>query len=152
VAYQEQVSQIDSKISVLESRKAAAENLGFADNADVLQREIDVLQQQRNQIQTQLSAQNSAAGQTAQARLNDVTTPNPAPDAISAEQKNNVDAEKSGQLSAKVNQAQDPVAVNKQNAAGGTDQKKSEANFVNGRPNTNASSVVSTNATATGKT
>ena len=98
------------------------------------------------------TGQNSAQGQTAQARLNDVTTPNPTPDAISAEQKNNVDAEKSGRLSAKVNQAQDPAAVNKQNAAGGTDQKKSEANFDTGRSNTKASSVVSTNATATGKT
>ena len=98
------------------------------------------------------TGQNSAQGQTAQARLNDVTTPNPAPDAISAEQKNNVDAEKSGQLSAKVNQVQDPTAANKQNAAGGTDQQKSEANFNDGRSNTNASSVVSPNATATGKT
>ena len=69
MAYQEQVSQIDSKISALESRKAAAENLGFSDNAEVLQREIDVLQEQRNQTQTQLSAQNSAAGQTAETKV-----------------------------------------------------------------------------------
>jgi len=128
VAYQEQVSQIDSKISALESRKVAAENLGFTNNAEILQREIDALQEQRNQTQVQLSAQNSAAGQTADAAVENQSAPNQTPAALSAEEKNKLDQAKSGQLSAQVQQSQDATAQSKQNAAG-INQNKSESDF-----------------------
>jgi hypothetical protein len=152
VAYQEQVSQIDSKISALEARKAAAENLGFTDNADVLQREIDVLQEQRNQTQTQLSAQNSAAGQTAEQKIQNVDSiNNPGtgradttqdPQTVTAEQKSKLDQAKSGQLSSKVEQSQDPTAASKQDTGVNTPTPpKSESNFSGDRATSKTASV-----------
>ena len=141
MAYQEQVSQIDSKISALESRKVAAENLGFTNNAEILQREIDALQEQRNQTQVQLSAQNSAAGQTADAAVENQSAPNQTPAALSAEEKNKLDQAKSGQLSAQVQQSQDATAQSKQNAAG-INQNKSESDFNEGTTVNQNNSVV----------
>jgi len=149
VAYQEQISQIDSKISALESRKVAAENLGFTNNAEILQREIDALQEQRNQTQVQLSAQNSAAGQTAEQQV-DNNTPKDIPgsgdstaaaQARTAEEALNPDGTTSGKSSLNESESAKVVAANNGTTdqqifaaqggvlSGGSGSRRDESNF-----------------------
>jgi hypothetical protein len=78
MAYQEQVAQIDNKIAALELKKTAAENLNLTDNAAIIRKQIDDLQNQKLTIQNDLSNQNSASGQTAEQKANNdlpATTP-----------------------------------------------------------------------------
>jgi hypothetical protein len=88
------------------------------------------------------TAKQSARGQTAEQKLQNTETPNQPGSALSAEEKAKLDQSKTGELSNKAQQSQDPTATNKQNTEGGTDKKKSEADFDAGTGNSNASSVV----------
>ena len=87
------------------------------------------------------AAKNSASGQTAEQQLQNNSTPDQQAESLSDEEKAKLDQSKSGELSSKVEQSQDPTASN-QNQNAGADQKKSEANFGDEKTDNKADSVV----------
>ena len=97
-------------------------------------RELSAVNQQIRLQEGQISSQ----GQTAEQSLNNQLTPrNPGtgptdltqdPQPVTADQKSNLNQSKSGQLSSKVEQSQDPTAANKQNNPP-NQPTKSEADF-----------------------
>jgi len=158
---------IDENLKKQDIAKAAGNTFGLED----LQRKYrNLISEQLAQeraiagVQTQLSQaeqeletarsnqaqQDAAKGQIATAPPTNGEQIAPAV-AITAEQKQTLDQSKSGELSSKVDQSQDPTAVNQQSAAGGTDQKKSEANF-SGDKNQNSATSVTGNSNVSGKT
>jgi hypothetical protein len=92
------------------------------------------------------ASKQSAAGQTADQAVKDAITPDPATPPLTAEQKAKLDKDKTGELSAEVNQSQDPNAASKQNATGGAGVVKSESDFVEGAVTNQNNSVSGTNA------
>ena len=104
------------------------------------------LRQVNEQIRLQ-EGQVAAAGQTAEQKIKNESTPDQQGVPVSDEQKNKLNQANSGNLSSKVEQSQDPTAANKQNNQ--TDSPaKSEANFDSGTNQAAAKSVQGANATS----
>lgn len=91
------------------------------------------------------TGQNAAQGQTVESRLQNVSTPNQAAATLSPDEKSKLNASKSGSLSSKIDQSQDPTTSTKQNtnAVSG----KSEANFSADVATNNSGSVIGNNVT-----
>lgn len=117
----------------------------------IAQREIELaaLKQELEVAVSNQAQQDAAKGQTATAPT---TNGEPVPVAVPVtnEQQAKLDQSRSGELSSKVEQSQDPIAANKQNNQNGTAQPKSEANF-SGETNQNAAASVSGNNNVSGK-
>lgn len=152
--------------AALRDAEASGTNFTSTANADALGRppktqyETTTIQPNESGVQkpndgemsNDQAAKRSAAGQTAEQQLQDNSTPNQTPESLSQEEKDKLDQTKTGELSSKVEQADDPTATNKQNAEDDTNTTpKSEESFEQEKTDTKASSVVG-NKDVTGRT
>ena len=101
-----------------------------------LEGEVAALRQQRAEVERQLddirlagistrTRNNSAKGQTAESQIQNTSTPDQQPSKLNTEEKNRVEAARTGELSTNVSQAQNPQPLDSTSGPG----SKSEANF-----------------------
>lgn len=124
---QAEIARLEGELAPLRQRRGEIENELF----DIEARRRGIFQQQ-----------NSAKGQTAESQIQNTTT-SPQPEKLTTEEKNRVDAAKSGALSADLNQSQNSQPLNLINGS----NPKSEANFNSTTTNTPNDSVIGKNVT-----
>lgn len=138
----------DGNLDALENEQRIYSNLiseRLEQERVIARREIELaaLKQELEVAVSNQAQQDAAKGQTAAApTANGEAAPLVVP--VTNEQQTKLDQSKTGELSSKVEQSQDPVAANKQNAQAGTGQAKSEANFSGEKTTDGAASVSGT--------
>lgn len=119
-----------------------------------LEGEVAALRQQRAEVERQLddirlagistrTRNNSAKGQTAESQIQNTSTPDQQPSKLNTEEKNRVEAARTGELSTNVSQAQNPQPLDLTRGA----EPKSEANFSQDATNNPNESVDGKNVT-----